>query len=127
MGCFDAEQITAARRDAANGLKLVEVDLGEYRITLPKLPGDEGGGIIDFHAFGQVTARDKASLEAELAQRAPEMRHRMLLAVRGLPETCIDEPELDSLRESVGLVVNQMLGDDVIQDIGFYEMSYYPM
>jgi len=126
-GCYDAESLAAARRDDANGLKLVEVDVGQYRVTLPKLPGMDGAGVIGFHAFGQVANRDKEFVTEQLKEREPELRHRMLLAVRRLKRDGLEEPDLESLRDQVHDVLNAMLGDDIVHHIGFYDFSYVTM
>lgn len=126
-GCFDAERLTKARRDIANGYMLVEVDLGEYHVPLPTLPNMPGGGVIDFHAFAQVANREKKSVQEQLAPREPELRHRILLAVRELDQTQIDQPELNSLREAVAAVVNGMLPEEPIQGVGFYRVGFYSL
>jgi hypothetical protein len=123
-GCFNADRLIAARRDAANGYKLAEVDLGEFHVTLPKLPGAEGGGVVEFHLFGQVANRDKSTVIEQIELRQPELRYRVLLSVRNLDQQRIDEPRLSKLRESMAKVVNEMLGEELIQSVGFFRFAY---
>lgn len=127
VGCVDAERLTEARRNKAHGYQLAEVDLGKYHVPLPQLPNVPGGGVVDFHAFGQVTNRHKKAIEQQLELRGPELRHRILLAVRELDQSQIDQPELTSLRTVVAEAVNGMLDEAQLEGVGFYAVSYYAL
>jgi hypothetical protein len=57
-GCYDAKALVDARRAVAVRARLVEVDLGEFRITLPGPYTERKRAEIHFRAFGQVANRD---------------------------------------------------------------------
>lgn len=123
-GCFDAAALTQAKLDEAARLRLEDVDLGEYRITLPRRPGGNAGGVVQFHAFGQVANRDLTGIQESLDQADSLIRHEMLMAVRQLQAEDLTEPELTLLRERIAQVMNASLEGDPVQGVGFYSLSF---
>lgn len=123
-GCFDAESLTQAKLKEAARLRLEDVDLGKYRITLPRRPGANNGGVIQFHVFGQVANRDRKGVEKELRAETAEIRHHLLVAVRQLTPSDLIEPDLMALRNSIAAVMNSALEGDPVRGIGFYQLRF---
>lgn len=123
-GCYDAQALTQAKREQAERMRLEDVDLGKYRITLPKLPHAPVGGVVDFHAFGQVPNRNRKAVEKEIKQGDAVLRNRMLIAVRTLTHADVEDPELTNLREKIAKVVNSSLNTDAVKGVGFYDLRF---
>ena len=126
-GCYRSAALIEARRVAAIQEKLEEVDLGVYRVTLPPAGGSSTHGVVEFHAFGQVTNQERARVEESLEERDAEFRHHMLLAVRGLTLEEIREPSLDVLRSAVQAVVNRPWDEPLVKNVGFYKFNFMPL
>ena len=123
-GCFDAEAMIEARRTVAIRARLEEVDLGEFRISLPQPVETAEVAEIDFHAFGQVTNRDLDKVKESLETLKPQLRHRLLLAARQLTVQEIEDPRLASLRAHIVDVVNETLPGEPLQSVGFYHFRF---
>jgi hypothetical protein len=124
-GCFDAEAMIDARRKIAILARLEEVDLGEFRLTLPRPAQSADMAEIQFHAFGQVANRDLDKVTEALETHGPELRHRLLLAARQLELENIEDPQLDLLRSQIAAVINETLPGEPLQSVGFYRFGYY--
>jgi hypothetical protein len=122
-GCIDAETLREARHKASQGAQFAEVDLGAFSIALPHKPGEANHGAIDFHAFGEVTRNERDELTALLASHAPELRAKMLLAIRSLPPQQYEDPGLDALRAGIAQVVNDVAEKRLVNSVGFYRYS----
>lgn len=125
-GCLDAETLRQAREKAQENFQLAEVDLGAFSIALPHKPGAKDQGAVDFHAFGEVTRNERDELVATLAARAPQLRAKMLLAIRSLPPQQFEDPDLDALRAGIARVVNEVAEEQVVKNVGFYRYSPAP-
>jgi hypothetical protein len=123
-GCVDAEALREARNKERNKSRLVEVDLGAFRVALPHKPGEPPSGLIDFHAFGEVKLADRKALAKALEDHAPELRARMLVAIRSLSDQEIEDPQLSALRTGIAEVVNGGRQTKLVENVGFYRFSY---
>lgn len=126
-GCVDTEAIVAARLLERQQQQLEEVDLGQFRIDLPRLPGESRGGLVTFHAFGKVPHANRTAFDAALAAAGPALRHAMLTMVRRLPDEALEEATLDQLRTCVAHVVNQAIGKELVESVGFRKFMYTAM
>jgi hypothetical protein len=124
VGCYDAEALIKARREIAIKARLVEVDLGDFRITLPGPYTQRKRAEIHFRAFGQVANRDLKLVRATLAKNGPDLQNRMLLVVRKMKMHEIQEPRLTTLRESLASAINDTLPGDPLQSVGFYRFGF---
>lgn len=123
-GCYDADKLLRQRAEVESGTRLEEVDLGEYRVTLPHVLGDATDSVVDFHAFGQVTRRDRDKLATALAAREPELRSKLLLMLRGLPDAAYEEPKLTALRQQIAEAINRSLDKNMIKQVGFFRFTF---
>lgn len=124
VGCYDAEALVKARREIAIKARLVEVDLGEFRITLPGPYMERKRAEIHFRAFGQVSHRDLRLVRATLAKNGPDLQNRMLLVVRRMKMQEIQEPRLTTLRESLASAINDTLPGEPLRSVGFYSFGF---
>lgn len=123
-GCLNAEAMIEAKRAIAIRARLEEIDLGEYRISLPQPTETTEAAEIFFHAFGQVANRDLDKVEELLETLGPELRHRMLLATRQLTVEDIQDPPLTALKTQIAKVVNETLPGEPMQSVGFYRFGF---
>jgi hypothetical protein len=123
-GCFDGGTILQAHEEETNLVRLEEIDIGEFRVTLPHAPGAAGGGVVEFHAFGQVTLRDRDKVAGILKENSAELRYRVLLLVRALTREQLDEPKLQSLRDQIANVANASFDKKMVKNVGFYSFAF---
>lgn len=124
-GCFNADAMIESRRKVAILARLEEVDLGKFRLTLPRPPQSDEMAEIQFHVFGQVANRDLDAVTESLETYGPELRHRLLLAARELQLEDIEDPQLDLLRTQIATVINETLPGEPLQSVGFYRFAYH--
>ena len=123
-GCFDSQALTQAKLEQAERMELEAVDLGKFRMTLPKGPGSAAAAAIEFHAFGQVAKRDLKAVEKEIAHDAAELRNHMLIAVRSLNSSDFEDPDLTALRKAIARIVNEELEGDPVENVGFTSLRF---
>jgi hypothetical protein len=123
-GCLSSEAIEQARHDETSMTKLAEVDLGEFHVTLPQATSEAGGGVVDFHAFGRVARDDETSVSSAIAERRPELRAQMLLALRSITADELAEPAVGKHRAQIATVINGALEKPSVKNVGFYSFSY---
>lgn len=123
-GCYDAQALVAARRAVAVRSRLVEVDLGEFRITLPGPYTERKRAEIHFRAFGQVANRDLKLVKKTLEKNGPDLQNRLLFVVRQMNLREIQEPSLETLRGSIAGAINDTLPGDPLQSVGFYSFGF---
>ena len=123
-GCFDANRLIESRRLTAIRAKLQEVDLGEFRVTLPQGDTVDHTTELRFRVFGRVATRQAESVREVIDNFEPQIRDQMLVATRELLPTDIEEPKLKALRETIAEVVNSYLEEDPVQSVGFYSFNY---
>ena len=126
-GCYNAEALVQQRREAVKLMQLEEVNLGVYRVTMPPAPGSSTHGVVEFEAFGHVANRDRKQVEKSIEARGPELRHEMLLAVRRLSIKQLEDAELQDLRHLIEDVVNEPLGEKLVQRVGFHKFRFLPL
>jgi hypothetical protein len=126
-GCYDGSALVQAQHDEVNLVRMDEIDIGKFRITLPRAPGAPGGGVVEFHAFGQVARRDHDDVAAAFKLNGPELRYRVLLLVRSLERKDLDEPKLQRLRDDIATLANASLEHKMIKNVGFYSFTFKAM
>ncbi|MEM9352956.1 MAG: hypothetical protein AAGA92_08080 [Planctomycetota bacterium] len=122
-GCYDAESLVQSHRATAMLTKLEEVDLGEFRVTLPYARGEASTAEIRFHAFGQVTYKDLKTVQKAIDAHDSEIMHGLLLSVRQLPIADLEDPRLVTLRQQIQDVVNNRVEGEPLKMVGFYDFK----
>lgn len=123
-GCVDGAALAQAQQEEVDVFRMDEIEIGTFRITLPRAEGSRRGGVVEFKAFGQVPARERKEVAKALALNAPELRYRIVLAVRALSHAELEEPNLRTLRASLAKLANAALENKVIRNVGFYQFSF---
>jgi hypothetical protein len=124
VGCFNAEVMLEARHVVAIRKRLVEVDLGEFRVTLPQAAERTESPELHFHVFGHVANRDLDDIEEMLAKNGPAIRNNVLIVARMMTIEDLEDPKLAALRSRITQVVNDSLEGKPVQEVGFYRFGY---
>jgi len=122
-GCYNGDALINEVRSVAIQTRLVEVDLGTYKTTMPRKRTDTDTTAIELHIFGTVARYRVPEIESHLAEDGFRLRHETLAAVRQTTATELAEPNLTALRTRLEKVINDQLGEAPVKSIGFYEVK----
>jgi hypothetical protein len=122
-GCYDGDALIHEVRSAALRTRLVEVDLGLYRTTMPRKRNQSEATEIKLHIFGTVPRYRIPEIEKQLKADGYRLRHETLAAMRQSTAQELAEPDLTALRTRLEKVINAQLADAPVKSIGFYEVQ----
>ena len=122
-GCYDGNAIVNEVRSEALRTRLVEVDLGRFRTTMPRASNTSASTELKLHIFGTVPRYRVPEIEQHLKSDGFRLRHETLMAVRKATPEELAEPSLSRLRARIEKVVNQNLKEAPVKTVGFYELS----
>jgi hypothetical protein len=122
-GCYDGDALVKQAQSTALNSSMAEVDLGKYRTTLPRDPNTGRYYELEMHIFGTVP-RSRLS-EAKKLIKGEEFRVRQetLTAVRQSTREELSDPTLAELRARIEQVVNKVLAEAPLKEIGFYQLT----
>jgi hypothetical protein len=122
-GCYDSNEMVKQAQSAALNMRLAEVDLGKFQTTLPRDRHTHRFTALDLHIFGTVPRYRLAAVNKQLKVDEYRMRHETLAAVRQSSREELAEPNFAKLRARIEKVVNSVLADAPVQEIGFYQLT----
>ena len=122
-GCYDGEALLKQAQSTALNASLAEVDLGEFSTTLPRDLDTGRYTSIDLHIFGTVPRSRLSEVKKQLKYEDYRLRHETLTAVRQSTRDELTDPTLAKLRARLEQVVNQVLDDAPVKEIGFYQLT----
>jgi hypothetical protein len=122
-GCYDAGALINKARSEALHSKLAEVDFGVFYTTLPRDPQSGAIPKFEIHFFGTVPHYRVAAIEKQLKHDDFRLRHQVLAAIRACSREELAEPGLAKLRARLEKIVNSILEDAPVKDIGFYGIT----
>jgi hypothetical protein len=122
-GCYDGTAMVKQAQSAALNSRLAEVDLGTFQTTLPRDPTTHNFTALDIHIFGTVPRYQLASVNRQLKTDEYRLRHETLAAVRHSSREELAEPNFAKLRARIEKVVNGVLTNAPVKEIGFYELT----
>jgi len=108
---------------AALSTTLAEVDLGIFQTTLPRDPKTGLFTTMELHIFGTVSRSKLSAVTAQIEIDNYRMRHEILIAVRKSTREDLADPSLTGLRARISEVVNKVLADALVKEIGFYQIT----
>jgi hypothetical protein len=122
-GCYDGEAMLKQAHSTALNTSLAEVDLGTYRTTLPRDP-DTGRYLeLELHIFGTVSRPRLSEVKKALKADDYRVRQETLTAVRSSTREELTDPKLAQLRARIEQVVNKVLADAPLKEVGFYQLT----
>lgn len=122
-GCYDGSALVKQAQSTALNTRLAEVDLGKFQTTLPRDPDTNKSTELDLHIFGTVPRYRLAAVTKQLKSDEYRVRHETLAAVRKSTREELAEPTLAQLRARIEQVVNAILADAPVKEIGFYQLT----
>jgi hypothetical protein len=122
-GCYDGDAMVKEAQSVALKTRLAEVDLGKYQTTLPRDPTTNRFTALDIHIFGTVPRYRLAAVNKQLKADEYRMRHETLAAVRQSSREELAEPDFAKLRARLEKVVNSVLQDAPVKEVGFYQLT----
>lgn len=122
-GCYDGDALIGEVRSAALRTRLVEIDLGTYRTTMPRKRNESEATEIELHIFGTVPRYRVPEIETRLKTDGFRLRHETIAAVRKTTPEELAEPSLSALRTRLEKVINKRLDEAPVKSIGFYEVK----
>jgi hypothetical protein len=122
-GCYDGETLVQAARSKAVKTRLAEVDFGTFQTTLPRDPDTSLLTEMKLHVFGTVPRYRESEVKKQLKAEEYRVRSETLGAVRAANRDELAEPSLTKLRERIERVMNEILADEPVKSIGFYEVT----
>jgi hypothetical protein len=122
-GCYDGQALLKQAQSTALSTTLAEVDLGKFQTTLPRDPTSGQFTSVDLHIFGTVPRSRLSTVQHEVEVDEYRLRHETLSAVRQSTREELTDPTLAKLRTRIEKVVNQVLTDGPVTEIGFYQLT----
>ncbi len=122
-GCYDGDALLKQAQSTALSTTLAEVDLGTYQTTLPRDPNTGLFTSIDLHVFGTVPRSRLSAVQRQLETDEYLVRHKTLTAVRQSTREELTDPSFAQLRARIEHVVNQVLADAPLKEVGFYQLT----
>ena len=121
-GCYDGDALVNDVHSAALRSRLVEVDLGSFRTTMPRERNASETTELELHFFGTVLRYQVPGIEKQLQEDGYRLRHETISAVRQATPEELAEPDFSRLRARIEQVVNRVLSDAPVKSIGFYDV-----
>jgi hypothetical protein len=122
-GCYDGSALVKQAQSTALNASMAEVDLGEYQTTLPRDTETGAFTSLDLHVFGTVPRSRLSEIRKQLKSDEFRIRHETLTAVRQSTREDLTDPTLAKLRARIEEVVNRVLADAPIKEVGFYKLT----
>lgn len=123
-GCYNAERLVERVRDNAIRTRMDEVELGSFRVTLPRHERTGEMTEIDIRVFGRSQRYKINEIEADLKANGPQIEDRTLRTLRETSRRDLAEPELISLRKRILDAMNAELTDAPLESVGFYDVRF---
>jgi hypothetical protein len=122
-GCYDGSSMVKDAQSNALKTRLAEIDLGTFQTTLPRDPVTNHFTAVDIHIFGTVPRYRLAAVTKQLKADEYRLRHETLVAVRKSTREELAEPTFAQLRARIEKVVNGVLEDAPVKEVGFYQLT----
>lgn len=122
-GCYDGQALLKQAEAAALSTTSAEVDLGIFQTTLPRDPKTGLFATVEIHLFGTVPRARLSAVNKQLEIDDYRLRHELLIAMRTSTREELSDPALASLRARIKEVVNKVLADAPVKEIGFYQIT----
>jgi hypothetical protein len=122
-GCYDGHEMVKQAQSAALNARLAEVDLGKFQTTLPRDPNTASFTSLDLHIFGTVPRYRLGAITRQLKTDDYRLRSETLTAIRESSREELADPNYTLLRARIEKVVNSVLEDAPVKEIGFYQLT----
>ena len=117
------EKPQKSAQEMPNALEPVEIDLGQFDFTIPNAKTNSTV-LVDFQAFVKLPRYKSYELTPVLESHANRFRHDVLLRLRKLTRTALNDPDLSQVRAEVRASLDALLPENKIQQVGFYHFRF---
>lgn len=121
-GCYDGKALVEDVRRNAIRTRLIEVDLGKFRVTMPRDQRTSVMTEVDLHLYGEAPRYLVSDLEKELEDKQYLVHDRTIMTLRELDPRELVDPDLIALRTQLLDTMNEVLTSTKISSVGFYDM-----
>ena len=122
-GCYDGDSLLKEAQSSALNMSFAEVDLGTFDTTLPRDPNTGMFTTVNLHIFGTVLRTRLSAVEKQLKSDDYLVRYQTLTAIRKTNREELADPKLEQLRNRIEQVVNEVLTDAPLREVGFYQLT----
>jgi hypothetical protein len=122
-GCYDGNKMIEQAQSVALKSRLAEIDLGKFQTTLPRDPVTNRFTSVDIHIFGTVPRYRLGEVTKQLKSDEYRVRHETLAAIRKSTREELAEPTFAQLRARIEKVVNGVLEEAPVKEVGFYQLT----
>lgn len=123
-GCYNPDTLIQRVRDRAIRTRLEELDLGKFRVTLPRDPVTSGTTEVDLHVYGELPRYKVAKTRNEFEDKAYLLHDKTLTVLREIDPKHLSDPELKVIRARLLATVNGVLDEPTIDSVGFYDLRF---
>jgi phage-related protein len=124
LGCVDGDKLVARVRNNAIRTRIDEVELGSYKVTLPRnFPTGEMTEV-EVRLYGETLRYKINEIEDELKQKAPVFEDHTLKVLRETTRQELADPDLTRLRARLLESMNATLTGAPLTALGFYEVRF---
>lgn len=124
VGCVDSEKLVARVRNNAIRTRIDEVELGAYRVTLPRNFQTGEMAEVDVRLYGETPRYKINEIEDELKSKAPLIEDSTLKVLRQTTRQELADPDLTSLRARLLASMNETLSGAPLVSLGFYDVRF---
>ena len=117
-GCYNGETLVERVRSRAIRTRLEEIDLGSYRITLPKDTQKNEMVEVTVDLYAHASRHRLKGLKKELEAKSYLLRDDLLATFRSFTQEDLDDPGLNRLRNDVLEAVNSVLDEPQLSALG---------
>jgi len=117
-GCYNSGALLKEVRSHALRSETHEINLGQFRTTMPRNANTNVLTEIELRLFGTVPQYKISAINKQLSADAAKLRFETIKAIRETTADELGEPSLGKLRARLMLVANGVIKDAPIQSIG---------
>ncbi|WP_425396524.1 hypothetical protein [Aeoliella sp.] len=126
-GCYNSKKLLEEARNQAIRTRLDEVQLGEFRTTLPRPDADSSPMEVVVDLFGTVPRYKIPEVSQVIERDDYRVRQAVIIALRKTTAAEIADPRLTTFRERLLTVVNAELGETKLESLGFRTVRFIPL
>lgn len=123
-GCYDGEELARRVRQKAIRTRVEEIDLGAYRVTLPRDPYSGEMTEVEVGLFGESSRYRLNEIEKTLKTHDAAVRDQTLRVLRQATPEELADPDLGGLRKRLLASMNEVLDDEPLDRLGFRHVRF---
>ncbi|MGL4512225.1 MAG: hypothetical protein ACRCT8_03985 [Lacipirellulaceae bacterium] len=126
-GCYNGKVLVARARSHATSSRIEEIELGSFRVTLPRDNRTTHTPVVEVRLFGEAPLRTRKEIEKQIKDRAFLVNDRAMTTLRKATLEELHEPSLDRLRARLLEAVNGSLEGAPLLAVGIsdYRLIQY--